>query len=440
MTHAYSTRRLALLATLAATVMLTSCGGGSSGGGSGTTQIRALNLTLDTPSIDVSIGGNKQFSAQATGALASYVGLDANTYTVNVNAAGNTSALLTGSYTLAKDTNYTAVVWGNQSNLRLTTLPENETASVTVGTSRVRLFNATTETGSMDVYLTAPDADLSASTPVQASLTPGTLSSFRDVTPLTRRLRVTGVGDPSDIRLDIPALTFPDGKYSTLVITAGIGGVLVNGTLIVQQGALTAATNTQARVRVAASVNSGGTVGMSVGGTTLAGSLRSPSLQLYSLVPAGNVNVTVRVNGNVVSNTNRNLLAGADYTLLTMGPPATANLVVLTDDNRQPTSATRAKVRMVNGIFGSEPLTLSVDLLPVSTDVPAGTASTYTLTPSTTTAPVQVSSPTTGILFQSTALVPVPLAGQTVYSMFMLSGATDTGGNQVATGVMRKDR
>jgi len=438
MTHASSTRRLALLATLAASVVLASCGGGGGGGsGSGTAQIRAVNLTVDTPSLDVVIGGNRQFSAQAVGALAAYVGLDANTYTVNVNATGNTSVLLTNPYTLAKDTNYTAVVWGNQSNMRLSTLSENEAAPTTATNHKLRFFNATTDAGSLDVYLTPVAAELT--NPTLAALTPTQLVT-REIPASSYRLRITGTGDPSDLRLDVPLVTLAANQISTLVITSGSGGVLVNGTLILQQGALTAANNTQARLRVVASVNSAGTVAMSVGGNTVAAGLRSPSLQSYALVPAGSVNVTARVNGNVVSNTTRSLLAGSDYTLLMLGAPATANLVVLTDDNRLPASGTRAKVRMVNGIFGSDPLTLTVDNSPVSSDVPAGMASAYTLTPSTTTAPVQVSSPSTGILFQSTSLVPVPLSGQTVYSMFMLAGATDTAGNQVATGVMRKDR
>lgn len=443
MTFTSLSRRLAVLASVASFLGLAACSiGGSSGSSSGQANIRALNLTSDTASLDLYFNGTKDFSGAASGVLTSNVVKDAATYTINVNSAGNTATLFTGSYSLTENKHYTAVVWGSQASMHVSTLPENEdTTLIAAGNTRVRMFNATTETGSLDVYLTAAATDISGSSPTQGALTSGSLSGFREIAAGTYRLRVTGAGDPFDLRLDIPEVTLAATQYSTLMFTAGGSGVLVNGTLIVQQGSATTMNNTQARVRVVASADAGGIVAASVAGSTLAGGLLSPSVGPYALITAGDVNVTLRVNGSEISNATRTLAAGNDYTLLTLGNAAAGYQVALiTDDNRLPVNLTRAKLRLVNGLAGSDLLTLSVDYSPLAADVPAGFASLYATPLASTSSYVQVTSTTAGTLFQSTALNPVSLAAQGVYTVFMLAGNVDGTGKTVPIGVIRRER
>ena len=162
--------------------------------------------TADLPSIDLYTDTTKQFSAVATDALGSYSGVGAATYTLKVNRAGDGTTLLSGSYTLSKDQHYTAVVWGRETALRLSTLPEDEdNNNITTGNSRLRIFNATTDTGALDVFITSSTADIGETSPTQGALASGSLSGFRDLSAGTYRLRVTGVGGPNDGRLDVPA-------------------------------------------------------------------------------------------------------------------------------------------------------------------------------------------------------------------------------------------
>jgi hypothetical protein len=429
MTSVPLSRRLALLATLAFTILLASCGSGSSSGGS--TNMRALNLTTDLPSLDLYIAGNKQFSAQNTGVLSTYQSFDANTYAINVNSAGNPTSLFTGNYTLSKDAHYTAVVWGPQANLHISTLPEDEDVTlIGAGNGRIRMFNATTETGTLDIYLTAPTADLTAVTPTQALLTSGTLAGFKELAAGTYRLRVTSANNPTDVRLDIASVTVTAAQYQTLVLTAGTGGTLVNGQLILQQGVTTALANPQARVRLAAGVDTSGVVAVSVGGTPLSpGVLISPTVQgFYTTVTAGNVALSLQVNGAPVLTTPQALTlgAGADYTLLVYGAPGNPQLTIITDDNRLPLSTTRTKIRVVNGAGSLDALSLSVDNVgPLETSyVPAGTASAYAQVNSNLTAYIEVDSPTQGVMYQSTRPNGDQLVGQSVYSVFVLGGQT----------------
>ena len=209
---------------------LASCGGSSSD--TGTTHMRALNLTSDLASVDLFTDDVSRFSGVATDVVSASTDFTSGSYTVKVKRTGDGSALLTGTYSVAKDQHYTAVVWGRETALRLSTLPEDEdTANITTGNSRVRLFNATVDTGTVDVFLTASNTNLAEAAATQGSLTSGSLAGYRDISTGTYRLRVTGEKNPNDVRLDIPAVTLNEKTYNTIVLTAGAGGVLVNGTL-----------------------------------------------------------------------------------------------------------------------------------------------------------------------------------------------------------------
>lgn len=433
MTPASSSRRLALLAALASSVLIAACGGGG-GDGNGNTNLRAINLTTDVPSIDLFTGDTRRFSALTDGAVAAAVTLEANTYTLNVRKANDAQTLLTGSYTLAKDQNYTAVIWGRETAPRLSTLPEDETFDSTVAesTSRVRFFNATTDTGSLDVYITAATTDLGSAQPNQTALTSGSLSGFRDITAGTYRLRVTGAGDPNDVRLDITNFTLGARKHATLVLTAGAGGVLVNGTLIEQRGPVATLKNANARVRMVASAGAAGNVSASLGSSTLVGALRSPGVGPYTLVPAGDQSLTVRVNGAVISQATRNFAPGADYTVLAYGAENAGQVSVITDDNRLPAVNTRAKIRLVNGLTLTEALTMQIDFLTqtATSDIAAGTGSAYATTTAAGSNRLDITSPTASEpLFTLTAASGANLLqAQGVYTVFMLGGQSTPAG------------
>ncbi len=432
MTSASFLRRLALFGAVATCLTLAACGKGSGSGGS--SSIRAINLSDDLASADVYLSGTqKLFSSLTPGALSSYASVSANTYTLNVNSAGNSAALFTGSYTLSGGAHYTAVVWGPQASLHVTTLPEDDdTTQIGAGNTRVRMFNATSTTGTLDVYLTTPGADLTVSTPTQGALTSGSLSGFREIPAGTYELRVTGKGNPADVRLDIPSVTFTAAQYETIVLTAGSGGALVNGTMVVEKGSSTAMPNTQARVRMVASVDNAGLVSANVGGTLVASGLSSPAVGAYTLVTAssatgGDPTLRVLVNGNPTFTGTVPLAAGGDYTLLAWGG-TTPQLTTITDDNRLPVSTAQTKIRVVNGVASLAPVTMLVDygVVSGSQNIAAGQAAPYTNVASNASgAVIEVDSASQSTpVYLTSRTNGDPLLGQGVYTLFVLSGKT----------------
>lgn len=437
-------RRLAVFATVASSLVLAACGGGG-GDGNGSASLRAINLTTDLPSADLFTGDTKQFTALTTDSMATAVSLEANTYTVNVKANGDAAALFTGSYSLSKDQNYTAIVWGRQSSLRVSTIGEAEnTDDIATGNTRIRMFNATLDSGTVDVYVTTADVDPADVSPTQSGLTAGTLGGFRELTAKAYRIRVTGSGDPSDVRLDIPEITLAAKTYYTMVITqAGTGGVLLNGTLIAQQGAKTTVKNTKARVRVAASVGNFGIVSAKAGTATIVSNWRSPKVGLsagdYVQVDAGSTSLTVSINGVVQPSTTSTLEAGGDYTMLVYGTAAAPTTALIADDNRVPNVSSRAKIRVVNGLTGTATIAglVSGSSNASTKEAASGQASEYaSVLASGTTKIEAISSDAFDPIFSETVSVSGTslLAAQGVYTIFILDGQT------TPVGRLTKDR
>jgi Domain of unknown function (DUF4397) len=449
MTSVPISRRSALLATATSPFWLSACGGGGSdsgdGGSGGDTFVRAINLTTDLPSADLYIGDVKQFSALNTDVMANNIMLVANTYSVNVKSAGDTTALFTGSYSLSRDQKATAVIWGRKSSLRVSTLGEAfDTANLTAPNCQIRIFNATVDGGAVDVYITVLPVDpRDPPTVTRGGLVSGALAGFTDFAAGTYSVLVTGQGDPYDVRLSIPAITVTEKQFYTLVLTqAGVGGVLLNGTLIAQQAASVSAKSNKARVRLVASVAGGALVTASLGGTTAFSDFRSPTARGsggYVLVDAGDTAVSATANGTAFGVGTKTFAVGQDYTLLAWGPANDPRLDLLADDNRPPSTAAFAKIRLVNGLSGSglASILLNSSVTPNQTsDVAGGEASAYAnLTASGISTLQATSNQQSDPLFTLSSTNNISLlVAQGVYTLFLLDGATDP------TGRLTKDR
>ena len=245
------------------------------------------------------------------------------------------------------------------------------------GHSSLRILNAAPDAGSLDVYITAAADRIETSVPARAAAAYGELSSALDLTSGTWRVRVTAAGSQTDLRLDVPDVAFGHREALVLVLTPSRGGAMVNALLLRQGGAVARLDGTQARVRVAAGVTASGAVTASHGTTVLMSAIGSPAVSEYAGVAAGAPTFNVSVNGNSVGAPATALVAGGDYTLLVYGDVGTPQAALVEDDNRLPTVTTRAKVRLVNGVADlANPLSMTVNALPVASNVAVGTAST----------------------------------------------------------------
>jgi hypothetical protein len=418
------------ICALSCAPFLSGCGGSSSN--SGTANLRLLNATHDYGAVDFYTSDTLALSAVAEGTASTYLGYTEGSYAFKIKPAGTSTTALSNSLSLSKDTNYTLVAYNNGSTLATTYFTDTQ-AAPTSGTAAVRIFNGATSSGYVDVYVTASDADFATATPTASSVSGASITSYVEITKGTYRIRVTGYGDKTDIRLDIPSVTLSDQQIATLMLTGTNGGVLVNALMVNQGGTVTAYKNANARLRVVAAVTGNGSVTASTTDGTVSSTLQAPTVGSYVSRPATLAGLAVAVNGVAVDVSAVALTAGSDATLLVYGDAAAPQVKLLVDDNSPATVAANAKIRLVNLLNGlGSTMTLNADYVAVADNVAFGAASTPESITASSTIRLEVTTPVRTTPLYSAA--DVSLTAAKVYTMFVMGDAS------APVAVLRKDR
>lgn len=428
-------KKITFLLPLLLFTLLQGCNGGG-GGGSSSSSVRLVNGTSNL--LDLVAPGIVLASAVAYGNASSYVSLVSGVNSIGVANNGTGIPLQQNNYYLSPSVNYTFIAYKSGQSMLITPLADNEIAPVT-GYGKFRVDNLSTDTGNVDVYMSvnptpddtyvpsAPSAALSAAPALVTSLSGST--GFYEIPQATYHIWITGPGDKTDLRLDIPSIAISDQQIETLVLTGTTGGVLVDGLLVTQQGTVVAQKNNNARIRIAASTSDGGPVTSATttgNSNSLLGSSTSLTTMLgpYVLVLSGPLTINVNLLTCAVS-APISATAGEDITLLVTGPSTAPFCTPLSDDNTRPASG-KAKLRLVNGVNSGSPLSLVYDSITIAPNVGFGIASTPYIVNSGIATNIAVNTSTS-------TTFPTTLQSQGVYSVFML------GNTGSATGILNLD-
>jgi len=441
MVSSYSTRLWRLFSIAVLSVAVAACGGGDDDDGNG--SLRVINATADVDSIDVTVegldddnddDGEKRFAAAvARDGQSEYATIGDGNWRLRLKRAGASSSLALSSAAITKDERYTVFAYGREGDYRIYAAfdgdEEDEPAS---GKAKIRVFNAAADAGSVDVYVTESSASLDDTIATASGVAGATMGFYTTIDSGTFRLRVTGIKDKADIRLDVEGLVLPSKGRVTIVLQPGPGGVLVNALVSQFQSGISTLKNTKARARLVAGVTGNGAVTADLGGTSLNVNLRSPSVGSYALVPAGTVVANLRINATTSLSGPAALAAGGDYTVAVYGDAATPTWRLITDDNRPPANGEKTKMRLLHMAVGLDSLTLVKDYVAVANDVAYGNASTYGEVTGSTSARVEVTSPlsVTPLFLSEDAVLPA----RTVFTVFML------GGSSTPIGILRRER
>jgi hypothetical protein len=428
---------LSLFLVLALIQGCSKSGGNSSGDvGTANASVRMVNASSAFASLDLISSGVTRASAVATGSASSYASVSAGAFPLTLELSGSGTPSAQSAILLSAGVPYTVVAYTAGQQLRSTAVTDNEAVPVS-GNGKIRVLNlAQIDTGNVDVYVVPAGGALAAASTLVGNF--GGTSGYFEISKGTYRIAVTGVGNKTDLRLDLPAVVVGDQQVLTLLLTSTAGGALVDGWLVAQQvaplGAVSAQKNVSARVRVVASITGAAVqVVATVNGVALdASTLVSPAVDTYALVPAGALTTSVVVNGTTFPVLGLNAVAGADLTLLAVGTAVAPQFFLLSDDNRLPLNGT-AKLRLVNGVNGPVGnIALTADATLVAQNVAFGTASAATTIVTTGNGTqLQVTGPGSASLSPANSLT---LKSQGVYSVFML------GDTAAVVEIVRADR
>jgi hypothetical protein len=228
--HASASRALTrwrrLLAPCSLALLLAACGSGN--GSNAAPQLRVVDdAYAATNNFDVLVNSVSAVTDLGYGGVTALQGAAEGGNTVVFEPTGTTTTVLTASFPAAKGYDYTVFALESSSSLSALIVAQGS-ASVAAGEAQLNFVSAYPGQGALDIYLTAPTADLPASPTIAALGFQGTDSSAIAPTALTvaagdYRLRAFAPGDTSSAVFDSGPITFASGANLLLAINQASG-------------------------------------------------------------------------------------------------------------------------------------------------------------------------------------------------------------------------
>jgi hypothetical protein len=345
---------------------------------------------------------------------------------------GNPSRPLSFSETLVADTDYFFVIT-EDGGLLVPLIISKPVFSGTAADAEVIVVHAGPVFSAVDVYLTAPGADLSASNPI------GSVSFKQNLDPQVvavgdYQLSFTAAGNPLDVLFSSPTQTLSAGQSNLFVITdragEGVGDVNVSRVSAGETLVLTdvnalgnlrvvnAANDTLERDIIVSDDFANPLFGAVAYAAPTAYAPLAPGARKISVTPAGNPGV---IEEEVTST----IVGGNVYTTLIAGAAGDLTATTVVEDRRP--IANQGRLRLMNG--AGQFAALDFFLLPVDTPISssqplrvnaADLTSLFAIPPGTIELTIRI--PNTDTIAFGPA--PLAIAGSGIYGVLAVNGTT----------------
>lgn len=214
-----SIRKLALVGV--ALVGLAACSDDDLTSPEPTAQLRVVHASPDAPNVDVLVDAATPLTNVPFRAFSPFLDVEAGERRIRVRAAGTATTVIDANVDLAADQPYTVIATGLVAGIQPLVLEDDLTAPA-AGQVKVRVVHAAPAAAGVDVYVTAPGADLATATPVLTNVPFRGFSGYLTIPAGEYQIRVTGTGTTT-VAIDA-TVTFTAGQIRTIVATDAPGG------------------------------------------------------------------------------------------------------------------------------------------------------------------------------------------------------------------------
>lgn len=208
---------------LAASALTAACSDDDNDTGpEGQARLRVVHASPDAPAVDVLVDDAAALSNVDYLTASDYVELADGAHNVKVNAAGTSTTVIDADVDLADGTDYTVIASGLLDAIQPIVL-EDDNSTPAAGTARVRAIHGAPSAPAVDVYVTAPGADLEAASPALSNVAFGDVADYLEVPAGDYQVRVTPAGTKTVV-IDSGALSLTSGQVRTAIAVDAPGG------------------------------------------------------------------------------------------------------------------------------------------------------------------------------------------------------------------------
>jgi hypothetical protein len=317
-------------------------------------MLRIVNLIPDAGGpLNVTLDGNNFVSGLNFEGLTQYQQIDSGTRAIQVSVAGGASNIISTALNFTGITNYTLVIYGPV-GAATDALLSDATIDAGAGNFNLRVINAATGVAGakVDVYVTAPGANLDAAAPNFAGVSVGTTSVFSPLATGNLEIRVTSSGTKEVIYDSVPQSFAEHANVEAVVYTrassklVGLSLLNIDGT-----GSSITSPNLLSQFKVINGSSVPSPLNVFVNQNLLLSNIPFGGASSYQKTATGSPTVSVEATatpGAALLTLMPTLAPGTDSSILFTGPSGALKALVLSDNNLPPVPV-RARVRLVNG-------------------------------------------------------------------------------------------
>ena len=309
-------------------------------------NVRALNLIQGATDVTVTVSGTTVLSNSTFETIGNFVSTGVGNQEFKVTVPNSTGTLIDTIYGIGGNTDYTFVMSGTPGAAVgvLIADPYGSPGS----NMAVRVLNMSLTDQSLDLYLTAPGADLNAATPVLQFAAYGTVTQFVNTPAGTLEVRLTPTGTKT-VLYDA-TVSFGAGTGQTIVAYGRDSNRLLNVAVMASQTTGSIADSTLAQLKVANGTAVPAPLNVLINGTVAVANLPFPGIAEYQTVAAGTPTITIESSANpgaTLLTVTPNLVPATDNSLVLAGTAGALTALALADSN-PPVTSGRARMRVVN--------------------------------------------------------------------------------------------